>query len=182
MKTWEMLLRRVRSVVREQYGPHTKEIGSMIVALQEADWYANVGRPSPQDGRVIRVPSLEEAWNILEDEMRYTVEGVLVRPLDHLRELRDSHAPEAEWWRAARKLIIEAIDEKDPPVPRGASRDHEALAMDYASLTLDCILEEIVLSDYTHCTYFREQLQWLAAGYFPCGWDGDWPVGRMRVY
>ena len=29
---------------------------------------------------------------------------------------------------------------------------------------------------------FREQLAWFQVGRFPCGWDGDWPNGRMRVY
>jgi hypothetical protein len=181
VKTWQELL-GARTFREQQYGPHTNEIGSMIVALQGAPWYTNIGRPSDLDGRVTRMASLSEAWSILEDRERYTVEGVLVAPSDHLYELRDAHPAEAQWWKAARSSLIAAVEHESPPVPGEASGDVEALAMDYASLTLDLILAEIVLSEHTRCTYFREQLQWLVAGYFPCGWDGDWPVGRMRVY
>ena len=44
------------------------------------------------------------------------------------------------------------------------------------------LLVEIIASPEAECTYFREQLPWFHAGHFPCGWDGDWPSGRMRVY
>jgi hypothetical protein len=44
------------------------------------------------------------------------------------------------------------------------------------------LLVEIVASPEAECTYFREQLSWFHAGHLPCGWDGDWPSGRMRVY
>jgi hypothetical protein len=44
------------------------------------------------------------------------------------------------------------------------------------------LLAEIIGSPEAECTYFREQLPWFHAGRFPCGWDGDWPSGRMRVY
>jgi len=36
--------------------------------------------------------------------------------------------------------------------------------------------------DEPRCTYFRDQLGWFAAGFLPCGWDGTWPVGRLRVF
>jgi len=193
VKTWQALLRKVRSVGREQYGPHTKEIGAMIIALQEAQWYANVRKPSPLDAQVIRVGSWKEAWSILEDPDpdRYTSRGLLDAPTSLLEGLRVANEAENAWWKAARQLVIEAVQVKRPPAPAGPMQrlqdlasDRimlEAIAGDYLYDTLDRILEEIILADHTDCTYFREQLQWLAAGYFPCGWDGRWPEGRMRV-
>jgi hypothetical protein len=180
MKTWHALL-SARTFREQQYGPHTNEIGSMVVALREAPWYTRVGKPSSLDGRVTRVASLSEAWSTLQDRDRYAAEGVLVAPSDHIYEVREAHPAEAQWWKAARSLVIDAVDHAWPPVPPGASGDFEALAMDHATLTLDLIVAEVILSEHTQCTYFREQLQWLAAGYFPCGWDGSWPEGLMRV-
>ncbi|KAB2896280.1 MAG: hypothetical protein F9K40_14780 [Kofleriaceae bacterium] len=36
--------------------------------------------------------------------------------------------------------------------------------------------------DEPRCTYFRDQLGWFMAGLLPCGWEGDWPRGRLRVF
>jgi hypothetical protein len=43
------------------------------------------------------------------------------------------------------------------------------------------LLVEIITPE-ANCTYFREQLTWFQAGHFPCGWQGDWPTAKMRVY
>jgi hypothetical protein len=32
------------------------------------------------------------------------------------------------------------------------------------------------------CLYFRRQFPWFAAGFLPCGWDGSWPLGRLKVF
>ena len=30
--------------------------------------------------------------------------------------------------------------------------------------------------------FFNELLLVYEAGHFPCGWQGDWPAGRLLVY
>ena len=55
---------------------------------------------------------------------------------------------------------------------------------DYLHEYVRLLLIEIYAGDAAepHCTYFRDQLAWLLAGLLPCGWDGLWPTGRLKVY
>jgi hypothetical protein len=182
MKTWQQLLRTLTSVKNEatKFGPHSKAIGSAIIALQDAPWYANVGTPSPLDDRVVRAWSWDEAWTILDNPPGY-FRGVLDRPSALVSNARKASPTYYEWWRAARDLFRRAVDVEDP-LSEGWSLERQAEASDYLTFTFDCLLDEIIVTDELVCTYFREQLQWFAAGYLPCGWEGDWPVGKMRVF
>jgi hypothetical protein len=182
MKTWEQLLRTLTSVKNEptKFGPHSKAIGSAIIALQDASWYANVGTPSPFDDRVVRVRSWDEALTILDDPPGY-FRGVLDRPSELVSNARKAKPTYQEWWRAARDLFRRAVDVEDPP-SEGWSLERQAEASDHLTVTFECLLDEIIVADDVQCTYLREQLQWFAAGHFPCGWEGDWPIGKMRVF
>ena len=58
----------------------------------------------------------------------------------------------------------------------------ESIILVYVNHWMRFLASEIITSDQVDCTHFREQLQWFYAGNFPCGWDGDWPVGKMKVF
>lgn len=182
MKTWHDLLNTITRVRKEptKYGPHTRELGSAIAVLQDAEWYASVGTPSPLDERVVRLGSWDEAWAVLDDPPGY-FRGVLVRPADLVMAARKADPQTDEWWHMARGLFEDAVTVDNPPT-EGWKLGRRAKALDYLTWTFERLLEEIIVADRVDCTYFREQLQWFAAGYFPCGWEGDWPVGKMRVY
>lgn len=55
---------------------------------------------------------------------------------------------------------------------------------DYIHEYIRLLFIEIYAGDVAepHCTYFRDQLGWFLAGFLPCGWEGEWPRGRMRVF
>jgi hypothetical protein len=55
---------------------------------------------------------------------------------------------------------------------------------DYVIEFVRLLFIEIYAGDIAapQCTYFRDQLGWFLAGFFPCGWEGEWPHGRMRVF
>jgi hypothetical protein len=67
-------------------------------------------------------------------------------------------------------------------VPRSRPRADRDNVYEYLYEFVSMLLAEIIASPEAECTYFREQLPWFHAGHFPCGWDGDWPHGHMRVY
>lgn len=99
-----------------------------------------------------------------------------------LSELPDRHY-------AAAKAIGPSIPEEAWP---DAAELEDAGAPLYAMSTIgDYIHEyirllciEIYAGDVAEprCTYFRDQLGWFLAGFLPCGWEGAWPDGRMRVF
>lgn len=185
MKTWQELLGVVRSVEEnpEEYGPHTKELLSLAAVLQRTEWYANVANPSPLDGTVTRVKSWAEAWTILDDvdEVRYTVHGSLVAACDVIDQALHREPQRRVWARAFRQWSRAVFTIPAPPRDPAWNRDRFALAIDYPVDVIEYAIREIAVSDTVECTYFRQHFQWFAYGYFPCGWDGEWPAGKLRV-
>jgi hypothetical protein len=47
---------------------------------------------------------------------------------------------------------------------------------------LGALLEDSYLDNGHPCRFFLELLTVYEAGQFPCGWDGDWPMGSLIVY
>ena len=41
---------------------------------------------------------------------------------------------------------------------------------------------EIEYADLIPPRYFKDRLDWYLAGHFPCGWEGDFPEGRLIVF
>lgn len=181
MKTWQQLLGKVSSVGKAPFGPHTAAVSSAIHALQDAAWYRHVGAPSALDHTVQRVASWEAALAIFQDTASYVRAGVLAGPWTEAVRVQDARPELHESWHAALALCRETVDLESPSVP-GATVETNVLLLDYLRDFVNLVLVEIIYTDEIRSTYFREQLQWFAAGYFPCGWVGEWPAGRMRVF
>ncbi|MBX9679913.1 MAG: hypothetical protein K2X38_14215 [Gemmataceae bacterium] len=45
-----------------------------------------------------------------------------------------------------------------------------------------CACLEAEYADIVAPRYFNDRARWYIAGYFPCGWEGDFPKGRLLVY
>ena len=42
---------------------------------------------------------------------------------------------------------------------------------------------EIMLADVEpKLGFFQSMMPWLRAGYWPCGWEGNWPQGRLILW
>ncbi len=44
------------------------------------------------------------------------------------------------------------------------------------------IIMELEYADLVPPRFFAERAKWYLAGHFPCGWEGDFPKGRLIVY
>jgi len=183
MIRWQDLLSRIRSVKADTWGPFSKEMGSAIVALQDAPWFERVGLPIQEPDGIVRASSWDEALSILR-----VVEGGPYTAFGHLRAATNAvlaaadRAPERrEWISRAYKLARETVNAHTfvpGAVPAGLSSD----LGDHVHKYQQYLLTEIAVQDLTPCTFFREQLAWYVAGHFPCGWVGEWPEGCHRVF
>lgn len=165
----------------EAFGPHTSHLLAAIQTLRDIAWYRHVAEPIDRARNVIRVMSWSDALQVLDDTAHYVVGGCLIGPWDEMHRCDDEYPERHDWWLAARQLITGAAHIESPQV-EGLDIEHDLLLTDYVYDFLNLLMMEIVFSDATDCTYFREQLEWFHAGHFPCGWEGDWPIGRMRVF
>jgi len=187
MIKWQDLLARIRSVKADVWGPYSKEMGSAIVALQDAPWFERVGQPiqGPASADVVRVASWGEALSIFregeEEGARYSALGHLEAATYAVLTAADRAPERREWISRAYRLARETVNVHTfvpGAVPSGLNSD----LGDHVHQYQQYLLTEIAVQDLTPCSFFREQLAWYFAGHFPCGWEGVWPEGRHRVF
>jgi hypothetical protein len=188
MKTWTELLSRPYSGPLH-YGPRSAEVVAALWALKDIPWFRRVGQSLPADANVTAVASWKDACEIFDDEdgKRYNCNGHLVAVAEPLELAQPPDSERHEWWRLARKRASGFVNPypaipSDVPAERRDFIDENAL--EFASMLLAEIIDTAPPAPpaIRGFTYFREQLQWFYAGHFPCGWDGEWPSGRMRVF
>jgi hypothetical protein len=178
MKPWSQLLGRKYESITDQYGPHSQQVASAFEILAETDWFSTVDEPLEPTASIVKVASWSEALAFYQGEMAYG--GHPVGPASRCRAVAKAARYE-RWWRAA---VDEADDYMNPLpyIPRSLPDDDRTIVNEYVVAFMWWLMGEVIAPDETGTTYFREMLAWFHAGRFPCGWEGDWPVGKLRVF
>ena len=175
---WTELLSERFSDVGDEYGPHSHEAVCAFMILEDIEWLQRVGEPVTNNGIAI-VRSWDEALTIFAED-RYNCNGVLQAPCDRVDPIFEQIPERETWWQKARVDVSEYTALCG--WPNIISQQHQELMYENLYEFVSMLLAEIIASPEANCTYFREQLSWFHAGHFPCGWEGDWPNGRMRVF
>ncbi len=177
--SWEELLSPRLGQVTNLYGPHSQSVFSAFAVICDIEWLEHVGDPVTDSGIVV-VQSWEDALIIFGGDRRYNANGVLRAPCDRVDPVLERMPERESWWQKARE------DVKPYTAlygwPDDMSRANKDLMFENLYEFVSMLLAEIIGSPEAECTYFREQLSWFHAGHFPCGWEGNWPNGRMRVF
>lgn len=155
--------------------------------LLDARWFASLGLPTDRDGDVERVNGWSEATAIFRKGAGTGPIGTLDAPAYHLLRVLDAEPSQAmakAGDRAARDAVALGQVSFVEFIPAELPFVQNIAVGDYLTEYVRFLFLEIHGGDVgpTRCTYFREQLPWFLAGFFPCGWVGDWPTGRLRVY
>ncbi len=180
MKTWHELLLDKTYVLEEAapFGRNGHQICAAIDAVHSIDWFAHVGEPI--DATIVVLAS---SWEAVSDVVHASWSagycGIFEKPASLYSA--DMDAVTHSQYVAAYEASRDAFD-YFPYLPTELSEQDRELANSYLRSWSELLFCEILLSDRIDCTYFREQLQWFHAGHFPCGWEGEWPVGKMRVF
>ena len=183
---WTELLSKRWNDVREEYGPNSQAVAGALMTLDKTRWLEQVGLPWQEHvvdrlDDVTIVQSWDEALVIFGEDLRYNANGVLEAPCARVDPILERYPERKAWWQKARE------EAKRYTVLRGwapqtLAREQRDLIFEYLYEFVSMLLSEIIASPEAECAYFREQLPWFHAGHFPCGWEGDWPSGRMRVF
>lgn len=181
----ELLAARIRHTP-EQYGPNTATIWSAVKALGDTPWFEHVGEPWMEPAplpatQIVVVKSWDEALSIFTDFPKYNINGVLQAACDPIDEIVASGSSREELWQRVRHDFSEHVS-VGAGIPDSLSQEHKDLMFEHVWEYVSMLFAEIIAEPDEKSTYFREQLTWFHAGHFPCGWDGNWPTGRMRVY
>ena len=183
---WQDLLSKQFRNVSDQYGPNSQMVASALMALGDAPLLERVGEPWLESaslplGQVTIVTSWEDALPIFTDFPRYNINGVLQAACDPCDRIINGDPSREAWWQRAREDAKQYASLMGS-IPNSLSQEHQDLMFEHLYEYVSMLLAEIIAAPSVECTYFREQLSWFHAGHFPCGWDGDWPRGHMRVY
>jgi hypothetical protein len=178
--SWQDLLKYgYDGEARDELGPKSDELLSAMDALAEIKWFSCVGAELSSD--VHAVSSWDDALSIFSGtDARYGPNGHLDGPIERICRIGDSSEFGQSWqtacWQAGRRTNYQ------PWFPDWMTTGQADQLDLYLHEFVTSLVAEIVLADTVGMTYFREQLQWFYAGHFPCGWEGEWPVGMMRVF
>lgn len=168
--------------------------------LLTIEWLANIGQPSDRDHEVDRVDTIDDALAMfgayLQRERRLAgvgANGTLARPADALLAFADQHPDLYAAPNAAAHAALDAMGNYHGTAgaaiaarmgPDVETIEADIAAGDYVTDYVRFLFLEIAFGDRlaTRSTYFRDQLAWWVAGFFPCGWSGSWPEGRLRIF
>lgn len=176
----ELLSRRFRDIT-DEYGPHSHEVVSAFMALDKTQWLQRVGEPV-ENSRIVVIHSWDEALTIFaSDDHRYNANGVLEASCERVDPIFEQIPEREAWWQKAR-VDADPYTALHWGIPDTLSEEHQELMFENLYEFVSMLLAEIIASPEANCTYFRDQLTWFHDGHFPCGWEGDWPNGRMRVF
>ncbi|WP_223652619.1 hypothetical protein [Hymenobacter psoromatis] len=148
--------------------------------IERADWFSAVGQP--REGPFIILQSWDEAieqcgsdeWDALtlEAANRYG-EAVLRRDIERYRQWNTVAAD-------VRQVVLPLVERRIRPL--------------CAALGLPAIVESCIRWDLIHfgieCEFaevfppgfFADQIYWYTQGRFPCGWQGEFPEGKLVLY
>jgi len=184
MEDWRQLLGEEAGEVEHggEYGPNTAAVMRAFAALGETEWLEAAGEEL-EDGndKVVRVKTWDEVFAEFEsDEGKYESSGHLLEPA-----LRCQAVMQSDKYRAHFEKAVEDSGEyysQMPYIPDDLEDWQQSWLEEYLYQYVSYLLAELVGAEDAGTTYFRELLPWFRAGRLPCGWDGVWPAGRLRVF
>lgn len=158
---------------------HPRTIAT-LKKLEQVDWFRNVGVKDLELATI--VSSWQEAmrhcesleWENLRLDAANTL-GIRVR-----RVSVERYNAWNEYAAEIRPVIEPLIDDKSRHVVirNGLPRKFtNAVRWDIGHLCMECEYADIVPP-----AFFTGLAYWYVAGHFPCGWEGDYPEGRIIVF
>ena len=180
MKTWKELLEAPRwAGIADEYGPYSQQVVSAREALIGTAWFAKVGQTLDAHAAAA-VPAWEDALALLVSTRDYGPNGHLAAPSEIVIAAHEGFADHS-WWERIRGELRRYYHYRFF-IPRTLPKDQSDFLYEHLYEFESFLFMEIIYADFHKCTYFREMLTWIAVGRFPCGWEGPWPRGRMRVF
>ena len=148
--------------------------------LQQADWFHHVGEP--REGPFVVVSSWNEAITRCSSP---EWEDLTLEAANRFSEAvaRRSHERFQQWNAIVaemRQAIVPILEQKIKPAR--------------LLFHLPQVFEDVVRWDVLHLCmeaeyadifppgFFASQGYWYVQGRFPCGWDGDFPSGKLFLY
>lgn len=160
----------------------TAETENMLRRFAENDWFANCGKPLKSEDAIQLVKTWPEATKLFKKKHS---ENAQLESANMLTEQLSFKAPERDQrWNtiafALNPFVDDIVDNKVMKNKAGFKLgEHTRIHVGF-DLRGTCM--ELEYADIVPPKHFAERAKWYLAGHFPCGWDGDFPEGRLIVF
>jgi hypothetical protein len=151
-----------------------------LAELEQADWFHAVGKPI--DGPVIVVSSWYEAMTYCESDLW---EQILQEAANgHSQRVLSASIDRFRQWNVIagqmRQVVVPLVERKT----RKVIEEYRLPSIFKSTVEWDIggVYLEAEYADITPPGFFAGQSYWYAHGHFPCGWDGEYPKGKLVVY
>jgi hypothetical protein len=174
-----------------RFGPNHDAVEAFLASLHGVPWFTRVGQPTDGDERLVRVgfefiadrhPDRYGAWGEALPRAESAIERLTFehRRLDAFMAVQEfvrRHNP-----AGFTDEFLEGLAEKYPGY-YGDTCSYAHELVDTPDRFLWGAAHEIMLADVgPGLNFFQGIMPWFRAGYFPCGWEGDWPEGKLVLW
>jgi hypothetical protein len=156
-------------------------VEEILTSFRDTDWFANCGRRK-RGIKARWVHSWGDAWKVTQ-AMNWPLALVMVS--DNLLislSMQDARiVPKWERFKKAIRPVLEPLvkDKTKDPVAK-----HQ-LPVEFVR-TVHCMIEnalaEVEFADMGASFVFCELARHYEEGHYPCGWDGDYPSGKVVLF
>ncbi len=182
--------------LQQRYGASWELVQAYIKAIPTGFLFDSLGHPDSQDESVSRIRD----WDVFQKAVDYSFEGVTFDNCPYLQFLRTcarvrdryealaiDHTVIEHLENAATEAGHTYADEVSGNQDDGYYALINSREREYywaASVQHHCsyIAIEMVVAHLTDIHLMRDMWYWYRAGHWPCGWEGDWPEGRLIVF
>lgn len=174
-----------------RFGPNHAAVDSFLDELRGFPWYSRLGQPHPEDRRLVRVgfefvaAGHEDPYAAWGDAMPRAEAEIERLVFDH-RRLSEFQAVGAEiasgvYGTLPDELLVDLERRHGDLVDETGLYPSEMIE---SPVRLLCgAAREAMLADLApNLAFFRPLMAWFGAGHWPCGWEGEWPAGRLILW
>jgi hypothetical protein len=167
------------------FGPNTKLINDFGRRLESFPWFTCIETPHAEDGRLVRVKldfildRPANPWCGASVDAETQIDRRIIDSCRVSEQYSLQRAFRAPWSDKHVEAVLDPLLERyQDYYPGTFSYAHELL--EFPQRTIRYAFYECLVDDLTpRLTFFRDLMPWFELGYWPCGWRGQFPEGKL---
>jgi hypothetical protein len=153
---------------------------AIIELLAVAEWFSSVGQPVSEV--VTQVSSWSMAFELC-DTLEW--ENTEIEARNELLSAMHLHNKNLEWNPPFGEISSTTGPLVRQKLAQFSEQSNLQLPKTFVSSVRWSITTIAMSTEFSHIftpTFYADLAYWYVKGHFPCGWDGDYPQGRLIIY
>ncbi|MGY5954936.1 Cytoplasmic protein [Kosakonia sp. BK9b] len=147
--------------------------------LLNINWFINIGKPTAlehvtqvaNDKDFIKAITGDD-WEDITLEARNEITGYLAK----------KHSNDYQNWNTCARDAQKIVDAEIIPLVKKAGIAENAVLDSIKWDLVSFLMEDVYKKHLKGKLFFESLIDVYENGHVPCGWEGEWPVGRLVIY